>query len=66
MKRKWRNRMEYKDVSREVILEHLAVCKECPQRKFISRRFDMWFDWLDCPYDCPNDFEHYLQREEEK
>lgn len=36
------------------------VCAKCGERKYIAKKFDMHFDWLDCPYDCENDLEHLL------
>lgn len=40
-----------------------AVCRECDTRKAYAKMFDVHFDWRDCPYDCPNDFEHYCMEE---
>ena len=46
--------------------EHRAICKDCPERKFYARAFDMHFDWFDCWYDCENDYEHHQAEEAEK
>ena len=46
-------------IPKEVREQHDAVCKRCKIRKRIAKIADMHFDWLDCPYDCPNDYEHW-------
>ena len=55
-----------KGVPEEVSRVHCDICKNCPIRKSYARSFDMHFDWIDCPYDCPNDYEHYLKLMEEE
>lgn len=52
------NRIE---IPPEVREEHGKICAKCNIRKRIARMVDMHFDWLDCPYDCENDFEHFSQ-----
>ena len=52
-------------IPNEVREQHDAVCKRCKIRKLIAKYTDMHFDWLDCPYDCPNDYEHWKKGEEE-
>ena len=52
-------------IPNEVRAEHDKVCKKCKIRKQIAKIADMHFDWLDCPYDCPNDYEHWKKGEEE-
>lgn len=37
-------------------------CKQCAFRKSYAKAFDIHFDWIDCPYDCENDYEH-LEKE---
>ena len=37
-------------------------CQKCGYRKSYAKAFDMHFDWIDCPYDCENDYEH-LEKE---
>ena len=51
---------------KEVSEKHMEVCNECPNRKFAAKSFDMHFDWIDCWYDCPNDYEHWLKEKESK
>lgn len=46
-------------IPNEVMEERSAICKKCFTRKEIARLVDMHFDWLDCPYDCENDYEHW-------
>ena len=46
--------------------EHSAICKECPERKFYARRFDLHIDWFDCWFDCENDIEHHKAEEAKK
>ena len=50
---------KYDNIPDEVWKKHVAKCKNCPERIVIARMVDMHFDWLDCPYDCENDIEHY-------
>ena len=37
-------------------------CSKCETRKWYAR-LDFHFDWVDCPYDCPNDIEHLIRGE---
>ena len=46
-------------IPQEVRDKHGEVCKKCKVRKQIARMVDAHFDWLDCPYDCENDYEHW-------
>ena len=46
--------------------EHRAICKDCPERKFYAKAFDMHFDWFDCWYDCENDYEHHQAEEAQR
>lgn len=48
-------------IPEEVRKEHNEACKVCPTRKRVARIVDMHFDWIDCPYNCPNDYEHWLK-----
>lgn len=43
--------------------EHAEKCRDCPERKFIAKLVDAHFDWIDCPYDCENDYEHWKEGE---
>lgn len=47
------------NIPKEVREQHDAVCKKCKVRKAIARMVDAHFDWIDCPYDCENDYEHW-------
>lgn len=51
---------------KEVSEKHMEVCNECPNRKFAAKSFDMHFDWINCWYNCPNDYEHWLKEKESK
>ena len=55
-----------KTPSYEVRKQHMEKCDRCPHRKLGAKRFDMHFDWLDCWYDCPNDYEHWLAETDNK
>ena len=35
----------------EIREQHMAICNKCDKRAF---------DWIDCPYDCENDLDHYI------
>ena len=52
-------------IPNEVREEHDMVCKKCKIRKQIARLVDAHFDWIDCPYDCPNDYEHWKEKKNE-
>lgn len=41
--------------------EHWAICKKCEIRIGYAIAFDLHFDWLDCPYVCDNDYEHWKE-----
>ena len=49
------------DVPEELRKSHWNKCKECKIRKWYAKRLDMHFDYLDCPYDCENDWEHLVK-----
>ena len=49
----------------EVRAEHTAICEKCKDRKKIAKLVDAHFDWIDCPYDCPNDYEHWKGEQNE-
>lgn len=55
-----------KGVPEEVSRIHCDICKKCQIRKDYARAFDMHFDWIDCPYNCENDYEHYQKLMEEE
>lgn len=55
-----------KGVPEEISRIHVNICRKCQIRKDFARAFDAHFDWIDCPYDCPNDYEHYKALEEKK
>ena len=44
-----------------------SPCKNCMERKFYAKTFDMHFSGEDCPYEC-EEYEHWkkFQAEEEK
>lgn len=45
----------------EVRIERYKICQECKVRKWMAKKFDFHFDWIDCPYDCLNDYEHWAK-----
>lgn len=47
-------------IPEEVRKEHIAVCKKCKEREAVRRMVDFHVDWLDCFWDCPNDYEHWI------
>lgn len=47
------------NIPKEIYAEHWEKCRDCNKRKAIARMTDMHFDWIDCPYDCENDYEHW-------
>ena len=53
-----------KYISDETRKKHSAVCAKCDIQKSYARTFDMHFDWIDCPFDCENDYE-YIESEDE-
>ena len=53
------------NIPKEVREAHSDICSKCEIRKWYARR-DWHIDWLECPYDCKNDYEHYLRELEEK
>ena len=55
-----------KVLSYEARKQHMEKCNSCPHRKLAATRFDMHFDWLDCWYNCPNDYEHWLAETDNK
>lgn len=50
------------DIPTEMRQKRNERCAKCSTRKWYAKRLDFHFDWIDCPYDCPNDYEH-LERE---
>lgn len=34
-------------------------CEECKTRKWYAKFVDAHYDFINCPYDCKNDIEHY-------
>lgn len=55
---------EVRDVPYHVHEEHMAVCRRCWMRRYAETGFDMHFDWLDCMYDCENDYRHWAASQE--
>lgn len=51
-------------MSEEERQKRTAKCKQCGIRQEASKTRDILFDWRDCPYNCENDYEHYLAEEE--
>jgi len=36
------------------------ICNKCNIRRDYAK-MDFHFNWIDCPYNCPNDYEHTLK-----
>lgn len=53
-------------IDAKVRLEHSNKCLLCDKRIGMARAFDIHFDWLDCPFNCPNDYDHYVGLEYSK
>ena len=53
-------------IPNEVMEEHMKVCLKCKDREFVRRMVDFHVDWLDCFWDCPNDYEHWIKAKEGK
>lgn len=51
---------DIKPIPEAVRAEHVAKCRNCKTRRMYAK-MDFHFDWIDCPYDCRNDYEHYLK-----
>ena len=47
-------------IPEEVRKKHMAICRKCEERIAVRRMVDFDVDWLDCFWDCPNDYEHYI------
>lgn len=50
------------NIPKEMLHKRHERCAKCSTRKWYAKRLDYHFDWVDCPYVCPNDYEH-LERE---
>lgn len=51
-------------IPKEVMEEHMKVCRKCKEREAVRRMVDFHVDWLDCFWDCPNDYEHWIKERE--
>ena len=47
-------------IPEDVMKEHMAVCNKCKEREMVKRMVDFHVDWIDCFWDCPNDYEHWI------
>lgn len=47
------------DISESEHKAKLKKCEECKTRKWYAKFADVGYDFIDCPYDCMNDIEHY-------
>ena len=48
-------------IPKEIMEEHMKVCLKCKDREFVRRMVGFHVDWLDCFWDCPNDYEHWIK-----
>lgn len=53
------------DIPKEEREKRYNKCAKCETRKWYAKRLDYHFDWVDCPYDCPNDLEHLMRKMDE-
>ena len=53
------------DIPKEMRQKRNERCAKCSTRKWYAKRPDFHFDWVDCPYDCPNDIEHLMRKMDE-
>ena len=53
-------------IPEEVRKEHMAICNKCKERKAVAKMVDFHVDWLDCFWDCPNDYEHWIAKQTER
>ena len=53
-------------IPEEVRKEHMAICNKCRERKAVAKMVDFHVDWLDCFWDCPNDYEHWIAKQTER
>ena len=53
------------DVSFEERKRRYNVCAKCNKRNIMMRSENCYFDWIDCPFDCENDYEHLLKEMQE-
>ena len=54
------------DIPKEVREQHMAICRQCKEREAVRRLVDFHVDWIDCFWDCPNDYEHYKEQTERR
>ena len=50
--------IKLEDIPKGMRQERHDTCQKCRIRKSYAKRFDVHFDWVDCPYDCEHDYEH--------
>ena len=51
-------------IPKDVMEEHMKVCRKCKEREAVRRMVDFHVDWIDCFWDCPNDYEHWIKAKE--
>ena len=61
-----RRKRERMMIPEEVRKEHMAICNKCKERKAVAKMVDFHVDWLDCFWDCPNDYEHWIAKQTER
>lgn len=52
-------------IPEEVRKEHMAICNKC-KGKAVAKKVDFHVDWLDCFWDCPNDYDHWIAKQTER
>lgn len=43
----------------------IKFCESCKTRKWYAKFVDAHIDFMDCPYDCKNDIDHYRKKHPE-
>ena len=47
------------DISDAEYKQKQKKCEECKTRKWYAKYTNVGCDFINCPYDCKNDIEHY-------
>ena len=51
-------------IPKEESLRRYKICENCKLKKSYTDIYGYDIGWLDCPYDCPNDYEHFKKEYE--
>ena len=53
------------NIPEEVHKEHMEFCEKCGLHRHYAQKFDLHFDWLDCPFVCRNDYETWKKAQKD-